>query len=51
MLARARLRNDAALAHASREQRLAERVVDLVGPGVVQILALQNDLDARPDLR
>ena len=35
-----------ALAHAPREQRLAERVVDLVGAGVVEVLALEVDLRA-----
>ena len=32
------------LAHPQREQALAERVVDLVGAGVVEILALEPDL-------
>ena len=32
------------LAHPQREQRLAERVVDLVRAGVVQVFALQPDL-------
>ena len=40
------LGDDAALAHAAREQNLAHRVVDLVRAGVVQILALQIDLRA-----
>ena len=32
------------LAHPLGQQRLAQRVVDLVGPGVVQVLALQINL-------
>ena len=36
----------AALAHALRDERLAESVVDLVRPGVVQVLAFE--VDARP---
>ena len=44
MLASARLGNHARLAHAAREQRLADRVVDLVCAGVIQVLALQIDL-------
>ena len=35
--------DDAALAHAHGEQRLAERVVDLVRAGVRQVFALQED--------
>jgi hypothetical protein len=46
MLARARLRDDAALAHADRQQRLAERVVDLVGARVRQVLALEPHREA-----
>ena len=42
VLARAGLGDDAPLAHAPREQRLADRVVDLVGAGVVQVLALEQ---------
>ena len=44
VLAGAGLGDHAVLAHAQREQRLAERVVDLVGAGVVQVFALQVDL-------
>jgi hypothetical protein len=40
VLAGAGLRDDPGLAHPPREQRLAERVVDLVGAGVEQVLAL-----------
>ncbi len=40
------LGDDAALAEALGEQRLAERVVDLVRPGVREILALQPDVVA-----
>ena len=43
VLAGAGLGDDAPLAHARGEQRLAERVVDLVRAGVRQILALQED--------
>ena len=35
--------DDAALAHPARQQRLPEGVVDLVGAGVVEILALEVD--------
>src|SRR5262249_38287879 len=38
---RARFRDDAFLAHALREQDLAEGVVDLVRAGVEQVLALE----------
>lgn len=41
MLPGARLGDDPPLAHAEREQGLAKRVVDLVGPGMVKVLALQ----------
>ena len=47
--------DDARLAHAPREQRLADHVVDLVRAGVIEVLALQPDLRAaklaRPALR
>ena len=46
VLAGARFGDDAPLAHALGEQRLAERVVDLVRAGVRQILALQEDARA-----
>ena len=46
VLARARLGDDAALAQPDGEQRLADGVVDLVGAGVVQVLALQPDVRA-----
>ena len=42
VLPRARLGHHAAFAHALGQQRLAERVVDLVGAGVRQVLALQQ---------
>ena len=38
------LGNDARLAHAARQQRLSDGVVDLVGSGVVEVLALEVDL-------
>ena len=47
VLPRAGLGDDAALAHALREQRLAERVVDLVRAGVREILALEEEAHAR----
>ena len=40
------LGDDAPLAHADGEQRLAERVVDLVRAGVRQVLALEEDARA-----
>jgi hypothetical protein len=44
VLPRARLGHDALLAHAPHQQRLAQGVVDLVRPGVVQVFALEVDL-------
>ena len=38
--ARAGLRNEALLAHVLGKQRLAERVVNLMGTGVIQVLTL-----------
>jgi hypothetical protein len=46
MLAGPGLRDDAALAHALGQQDLAHAVVDLVGAGVVQLVALEVDLGA-----
>ncbi len=46
MLAGARLGDDPLLAHAQRQQDLAEHIVDLVRAGVVQLLALEIDLRA-----
>ncbi|GAA3067995.1 hypothetical protein GCM10020000_60450 [Streptomyces olivoverticillatus] len=46
VLARAGLGDDAGLAHALGEQRLAQHVVDLVGAGVVEVLALEEDAGA-----
>ena len=46
VLAGAGLGDDAPLAHAPRQQALAERVVDLVRAGVTEVLALQVDLRA-----
>ncbi len=46
VLAGAGLGNHLALAHAPGQQRLADGVVDLVRPGVVEILALEVDLRA-----
>ena len=43
VLARARLRDDAALAHLLREERLAERVVDLVRARVTEVLPLEEE--------
>ncbi len=46
VLARAGLGDDARLAHAARQQRLADGVVHLVRAGVVEVLALEVDLRA-----
>ena len=46
VLAGAGLGDDARLAHAPREQDLAEHIVDLVRAGVVELLALEIDLRA-----
>ena len=46
VLARAGLGDDAGLAHAAREQNLAEAVVDLVRAGVIEVFALEIDLRA-----
>jgi hypothetical protein len=46
VLARAGLGDDAALAHAPRQQRLAQAVVDLVRAGVQQVFALEPDARA-----
>jgi hypothetical protein len=46
VLARAGLGDDPRLAHAPREHRLADGVVDLVRAGVVQVLALEQDARA-----
>jgi siroheme synthase len=50
VLAGAGLGDHALLAHALREQRLADHVVDLVRAGVVQVFALQVDLRAAEHL-
>jgi hypothetical protein len=42
VLARAGLGDDAPLPHPEREQRLPDRVVDLVGAGVVQVFPLEH---------
>ena len=47
VLAGAGLGDDALLAHAPRQQDLAEHVVDLVRAGVVELLALEIDLARR----
>jgi hypothetical protein len=46
VLAGAGLGDDAGLAHALGEQRLADGVVHLVRAGVVEVLALEEDLRA-----
>ena len=46
MHARAGLGDDAFLAHAARNHDLAEHVVDLVRPGVIELLALEINLRA-----
>ncbi len=43
VLARPGLGDEALLAHALDQQRLAQHVVDLVRPGVVEVLALEED--------
>jgi hypothetical protein len=48
MLARPGFGDDPGLSHAACQQRLTQSVVDLVGPGVAQILPFQIDL--RPQL-
>jgi hypothetical protein len=40
------LGNDPPFAHPARKQNLAKRVVDLVGPGVAEILTFE--VDRRP---
>ena len=49
MLAGARLGDHPPLAHRPREKRLPERVVDLVGAGMEEVLALEEHLG--PGLR
>ncbi len=51
MLPRAGFGDDARLAHADGEQRLAERVVDFVRAGVCEIFALEKNLRAAVALR
>ena len=46
MLAGAGLGDDALLAHAPRHHDLAEHIVDLVGAGVIELLALEIDFGA-----
>ena len=46
MLARAGLGDDPLLTHAHGQERLAHRVVELVRPGVAQVLALEVDVRA-----
>ena len=46
MLARAGLGDDAGLAHAPREQDLAQAIVDLVRAGVIEVFALEIDFRA-----
>ena len=51
VLARAGFRDDALLAHAPGQQRLPERVVDLVRAGMQQVFALEVDASRRPESR
>jgi hypothetical protein len=46
VLARSGLRDDARLAQAPGQERLPERVVDLVGAGMREVLALEVDPEA-----
>ena len=46
MLSGTSLRNDPSLAHAPSDQDLADRVVDLMSAGVVQVLTLEIDFAA-----
>jgi hypothetical protein len=46
VLPRARLGDDSLLPHPTRKERLADRIVDLVGTRVQQVLALEVDLRA-----
>src|SRR5262249_27404570 len=46
MLASTRLGDHALLAHSQREKGLADRVVDFVSAGVVEVFALEPDLRA-----
>ena len=46
MLAGAGFGDDPGLAHAQREQDLADAIVDLVGAGMVELVALEPDLRA-----
>ena len=46
MLARARLRDDARLAHAHRQQNLAKAIVDLVRARMIELVALEIDFGA-----
>ena len=48
VLARAGLGDDAGLAHAPGQQRLAQDLVALVGPAVDEVLALEED--ASPEI-
>src|SRR5205814_244511 len=46
VLPRPRLGDDARLAHPLAQERLTDAVVDFVGPGVVEVLALEIDAGA-----
>jgi len=46
VLAGSCLRDESLLAHARRQQRLADRVVELVRAGVTQVFALEVDVRA-----
>ena len=51
VLAGSRFRNDAPLAHALGKQHLAQRVVDFVRSGVVEIFALEPNLRSTASFR
>ena len=46
MLASSRFRNDTVLSHPHRQQSLAERVIDFVRTGMIQVFAFEPDLGA-----
>jgi len=51
MLARAGLRDDARLPHAARQERLPNRIVDFMCPGVAEVFPLEVDFGTTEFLR